>query len=124
MRIKKGDNVEVVSGNDKGLKGTVHRAIPGKASRRRRAQKGTHSPKRDPNRDRLVVSGVNMVKKHQKPTGDVRTQVGIIEREASIHVSNLALVCPHCQQRTRVGFRVLESGVKIRFCKRCDQSIE
>ena len=103
MRIKKGDTVEVISGDDKGLKGTVHRVIPGKARVRRRTQKGSRSAERDHNRDRLVVSGVNIVKKHQKPTGDVRTQVGIIEREAPIHVSNVALVCPHCQQRTKVN---------------------
>ncbi len=124
MKIKKGDTVEVISGDDKGLRGTVHRVIPGRRVLRRRAQKGTRSPGSDHSRDRVVVSGINLVKKHQRPTGDVRTQVGIIEREAPIHMSNVALVCPHCQQRTRVGYQVLENGEKIRVCKRCAQTVD
>jgi large subunit ribosomal protein L24 len=124
MNFKKGDTVEVISGNDKGLRGTVHRVVPGRAKRKGRTKPGQAAPGRDYNRDRVVVSGVNLVKKHQRPTGDVRTQVGIIEREAPIHVSNLALVCPHCQQRTRVGHRILENGVKVRICKSCSQSVD
>jgi large subunit ribosomal protein L24 len=72
----------------------------------------------------VVVSGINLVKKHQRRTGDVRTQAGIIEREAPIHVSSVALVCPHCQQRTRVGYQILDTGGKVRFCKKCSQTIE
>jgi large subunit ribosomal protein L24 len=124
MKIKKGDTVEVIAGDDKGMRGTVHRVIPGREVLRRRAQKGKRSPKPDKNGDRVVVSGVNLVKKHQRPTGDVRTQVGIIEREAGLHISNVALVCPHCQQSTKVGYRVLESGAKVRFCKSCDQTVD
>jgi large subunit ribosomal protein L24 len=124
MRIKKGDTVEVISGNDKGLRGTVHRVFPGRRTLKRRHQKGTRAPESDHNRDRVVVSGVNLVKKHQRPTGDVRTQVGIIEREAPIHVSNVALVCPHCQQRTKAGYRILDNGEKARYCKRCSQTID
>jgi len=124
MNIKKGDTVEVVSGNDKGLRGTVHRVLPGHKVLKRRHQKGTRAPEPDRNRDRVVVSGVNLVKKHQRPTGDVRTQVGIIEREAPIHVSNVALVCPHCQERTKVGHRILDNGEKARYCKRCSQAID
>jgi len=124
MKIKKGDTVEVISGDDKGLRGTVHRVLTGKDSPSRRRQKGTRRVSRDPNRDRVVVSGINLVKKHQRRTGDVRTQVGIIEREAPIPVSNVALVCPHCQESTRVGYRVLDNGTKVRVCKQCDQTIE
>jgi large subunit ribosomal protein L24 len=124
MKIKKGDTVEVIAGNDKGMRGSVHRVIPGRAVPRRRAQKGRSSLPPDHNVDRVVVSGINLVKKHQRPTGDVRTQVGIIEREEAIHVSNVALVCPHCQQRTKVGYQILETGVKVRFCKRCSQTVD
>ncbi|KPL24398.1 MAG: hypothetical protein AMJ93_02510 [Anaerolineae bacterium SM23_84] len=124
MKIKKGDTVEVVSGDDKGMRGTVHRVLPGRKAMSRRAQKGTRSAQADHDGDRVVVSGINLVKKHQRRTGDVRTQVGIIEREAPIHISNVALVCPHCQQVTRVRYRMLDGGGKVRVCKECDQTID
>jgi len=124
MNIKKGDTVEVIRGDDKGLRGTVHRVLRGRASPNRRLQKGTRRVGEDHNRDRVVVSGINLVKKHQRRTGDVSTQVGIIEREAPIHVSKVALVCPHCQETTRVGHRVLDSGAKVRVCKQCGQTID
>ena len=124
MKIKKGDTVEVISGDDKGLRGTVHRVLAGRDSPNRRRQKGTRRVGKDHNRDRVVVSGINLVKKHQRRTGDVRTQVGIIEREAPIHVSKVALVCPHCQETTRVGHRVLDSGAKVRVCRQCGQTID
>jgi large subunit ribosomal protein L24 len=124
MKIKKGDTVEVMSGNDKGMRGTVHRVLPGRKALRRRAQKGKRSAGVDHNRHRVVVSGINLVKKHQRRTGDVRTQVGIIEREAPIHVSNVALVCPHCQKATRVGYQMLDAGGKVRVCKRCGQTVD
>ncbi len=104
MKIRKGDTVEVISGDDRGTRGTVHRVLP--------AEK------------RVLVSGVNLVKKHQRRTGDVRTQVGIIEREAPIAISNVALVCPRCSKVTRVGYRILEDGTKVRICRRCDETIE
>jgi len=124
MKIRKGDTVEVVAGDDKGMKGTVHRVIPGRKKLRGRTKEGQGPLEADHNRDRVVVSGVNLVKKHQRPTGDVRTQAGIIEREAPVHVSNVALVCPHCQQRTRAGYQILENGQKVRRCTRCGQTIE
>lgn len=124
MKIKKGDTVEVIAGDDKGTKGTVHRVIPGRKKLRGRAKEGQGPAEADHNRDRVVVSGANLVKKHQKRTGDVRTQAGIIEREAPMHISNVSLVCPHCQQRTRTSYQVLESGSKVRRCTRCGQTIE
>jgi large subunit ribosomal protein L24 len=124
MKIKKGDTVEVISGDDKGLRGTVRAVIPGRRSLRRLALKGVRRAEADHNRDCVLVSGVNMVKKHQRRTGDVNTQVGIIEREAPIHISNVMLVCPHCQKPTRVGYQVLESGGKVRVCKHCQQTID
>jgi large subunit ribosomal protein L24 len=104
MKIKKGDTVEVISGDDKGVRGTVRLAMPKEG--------------------RIVVAGANIIKKHQRRTGDVRTQFGIIEREAPIRVSNVALVCPHCDKPTRVGFRVAPDGSKTRICRRCEESIE
>ncbi len=106
-KIKKGDTVEVISGNDSGVRGTVHRLIPQK--------------------NRVVVSGVNLVKKHQRPRptgGRTQTQAGIIEFEAPIHLSNVMLVCPQCDQRTRVAFQRLEDGRQVRVCRKCNAIID
>jgi len=106
-RIKKGDTVEVISGEDRGERGAVHRLIPKK--------------------DRVVISGINLVKKHQRamPTGGrIQTQAGIIEFEAPIRLSNVMLVCPQCDQRTRVAFEFREDGGKVRVCKKCDAIID
>jgi large subunit ribosomal protein L24 len=104
MKIRKGDTVEIIRGDDRGSRGNVHRVLP--------------------DLKRVVVSGVNMIKKHQRRTGDVRTQVGIIEREAPVAVSNVALVCPRCNKPTRVGYLVSEDGTKVRVCRKCDETIE
>ena len=104
MNIRKGDTVQIVTGNDKGAKGTVHRVYPKK--------------------NQLVVAGVNMIKKAQRSTGQTRTQTGIIEREGPIHVSNVMLVCSKCQKLTRVEFRALPDGSKTRVCKHCAESID
>ncbi len=114
MKIRKGDTVEVIRGEDKGTRGTVREVVHGKS----------RDGAVDPNGDRVFISGVNMVKKHQRRTGDVRTQVGIIEREASLHVSNVALVCPHCNKAARVGYLVQPDGSKVRVCKNCHETIE
>lgn len=124
MKIRKGDTVQVIAGDDKGQQGTVHRVVTGQDKVRGRTPKGARRLGADHNRDRIVVSGVNMVKKHQRPTGDVKTQAGIIEREAPLHLSDVALVCPHCQKATRVGYQVLEDGSKVRVCKKCHQTID
>ena len=113
-KIKKGDLVQVISGDDKGQRGTVQKVIIGKR----------RDGSRDPNDVRVLVSGVNLVKKHQRRTPDVRTQYGIIEMEAPIHISNVALVCPRCDKPTKVGFRVFEDGTKSRYCKRCGELID
>jgi large subunit ribosomal protein L24 len=126
-RIKRGDTVEVVVGTDaaaarregRTVRGTVHRVIRGYKIDRARRKVG-----RDPSQDRVMIQGVNLIVKHQRRTGDVRTQVGRIEREAPIHVSNVMLVCPSCKQATRVGFRVFEDGAKVRYCKKCDQVVD
>ena len=107
MRIKVGDEVEVVSGNDRGLRGTVQRTYPQK--------------------NRIVVSSVNMVKKHQKPQqtgGRSQTQGGIIEFEAPIDISNVMLVCPHTGELTRIGLRRDEDGRLVRVSKKSGQDID
>lgn len=126
-RIKEGDTVEIVVGRDaadarregRKLQGTVHRVLHGyEIDRQHRKVRRDHS------KDRVVVQGVNLIIKHQRRTGDVRTQVGRIEREAPIHISNVMLVCPSCKEASRVGFRVFEDGSKTRYCKRCDEAID
>jgi large subunit ribosomal protein L24 len=104
-RIRKGDTVEVISGNDRGLRGTVKRVLP--------------------KEQRVIVTGVNIIKKHQRPmrAGRREVQPGIIEFEAPIHSSNVMLVCPNCNQRTRVGFE-REGGRKVRVCRKCDERIQ
>jgi large subunit ribosomal protein L24 len=107
MRIKVDDEVEVIAGNDKGERGAVLRVIPGK--------------------DRVVVNGINMVKKHQKPQqtgGRSQTQGGIIEFEAPLDVSNVMLVCPHTGELTRVGIRRDDNGRRVRYSKKSGQNIE
>ena len=97
MKIKKGDTVEVVAGKDSGKRGRVLKV--------------------DPEREQLVIEGVNMIKRHTRPNPQKRIQGGIVEREAPIHGSNVMLVSPDSGQRTRVGFKVLDDGRKVRVAK-------
>lgn len=101
--VRRGDTVVVISGKDRGKKGKVQRVLPVKR--------------------RVVVEGVNIVKRHQKPTRQVM-QGGIIEKEAPIHISNVMLVCPRCSRPTRVGRKVLEDGRRLRVCKRCGEVVD
>ncbi|CCG07859.1 50S ribosomal protein L24 [Pararhodospirillum photometricum] len=101
-KIKKGDRVVVLTGRDKGRKGVVLRAIPKES--------------------RVVVQGVNVVKRHQRPTAGAAG--GIVEMEAPIHVSNVAHEDPKDGAPTRVGFKVLEDGRKVRFAKRSGEVID
>ena len=97
MKIKKGDQVEVLSGKDKGKRGEVIKAMPAEG--------------------KVVVRGVAMVKKAQRPTQQGQ-QGGIVEREAAIDVSNVAIVDPQTDKPTRVGYRFNEDGKKVRFAKK------
>ncbi len=124
MRIKKGDTVQVISGEDKGVTGTVRRVYIGRQRPHRGGRTDTPRLALDPSRDKVLVSGVNLVKKHQRRTGEPGSQGGIIEREAPIHVSKVALVCPQCQKASRVGYQILDTGRKVRVCKRCGQVID
>ena len=101
-RIRKGDEVIVISGRDKGKKGSVLKVLT--------------------DQNRVLVAGVHMVKRHQRPTQT--EQGGIVEKEASIHVSNVALLDPDGGEATRVGFRSLEDGRKVRYAKRSGEVID
>lgn len=100
-KIRRGDEVLVTAGKNKGQRGTVRVNLI-KA-------------------DRVVVEGVNIVKKHIK-RGRAR-QAGIVEVEAPLHVSNVRLICPNCKQPTRVGVRPNAEGKNERYCKKCEQSV-
>jgi large subunit ribosomal protein L24 len=102
-RIRKGDTVLVISGAERGRRGEVLRMLP--------------------QRDRAVVQGVNVAKKHTKPRG-MGQPGGIVEIEAPVHVSNLKLIDPKTDKPTRVGFRVLEDGRKVRVAKATGNVVE
>ncbi|MGH7300476.1 MAG: 50S ribosomal protein L24 [Candidatus Rokuibacteriota bacterium] len=101
--VRKGDTVVVVAGKERGKKGKVLRVIPDKG--------------------RVVVERINMVKKHQRPTQKVR-QGGIIEREGPIHLSNVMLVDPNSDKPTRVGMKALSDGKKVRVAKRSGEMLD
>ena len=101
-KIKKGDRVHVLAGKDKGKTGDVLKVLPGKG--------------------RAVVQGVSMMKKHQKP--GPQGGGGIVQREAAIQLSNIAHVDPSDGKPTRVGFKVLDDGRKVRFAKRSGEIID
>lgn len=103
MKIIKGDRVVVLSGKDKGAEGVVERAIP--------------------EAGKVIVDGVNIAKKHQAPTR-ADQQGGIIDKAMPIDVSNVAVVSPKDGKATRVGYKVLEDGTKIRICRRTGEEIK
>ena len=102
LKIRKGDRVIVTAGRDRGKTGEVLKVVP--------------------KNNRAIVQGVNMIKLHQRPSQTV--QGGIVEKEAAIDISNLAHIDPKDQQATRVGFKVLEGGRKVRFAKRSGEVID
>ena len=118
QRIKKGDTVQVITGNEIGARGEVEKVLVDWYVDRdnRRLQ-------RNPEGDKLVIRGVNIRKKHQRPISQTRTQTGIIERESPVHISNVMLVCPNCDEASRIGFRI-EGDKKVRVCKRCGAPID
>lgn len=118
MDIRKGDKVLVISGDDRGSQGEVHSVVRAKWGKGRRA--GV----RKPQSDRVLVAGVNLIKKHQRRTGNVNTQFGIIEREAPVHISNVMLICPKCNKPTRVGHVQHADGSRSRACKKCSQDLD
>ena len=103
MKIRKNDTVLVIAGKDRGKRGKVRFAYP-----------------KD---ERLLVEGINFIKRHTRASGQVR-QAGIIEREAPIHISNVMILCSKCNNPTRIGFRFLKDGKKVRFCHSCGEVID
>jgi len=103
MKIIKGDRVVVIAGKDKGAEGVVERAIP--------------------EQGKVIVEGVNVARKHQAPTR-ADQQGGIIDKAMPIDVSNVAIVSPKDGKATRVGYKVLDDGSKIRVCKRTGEEIK
>ncbi len=118
QKIKQGDTVQVITGNEIGARGEVERVIHGWNVDRYKKRTS-----RNLNTDKIVIKGVNVRKKHQRPVSQTRTQTGIIDMEMPVHISNVLLVCPSCDEAVRVGFRI-EDDKKARFCKRCDSNIE
>ncbi len=102
--IRRNDTVVVITGKDRGKRGRVLRVIPTK--------------------NRLVIEGINFVKRHTKPNPGRNVKGGIVEREAAVHASNVQLVCPECGDSTRVGRQVLEDGRKVRICRKCDGVVD
>ena len=102
LKIRKGDRVRVLSGKDKGKEGEVMRALPREG--------------------KVIVEGVNIARKSQRPTRTTQ-QGGIIDKDMPIQVSNVALVCPSCGKPTRVGYKIDASGTKARVCKKCGGEI-
>jgi large subunit ribosomal protein L24 len=111
VKIRKGDSVQVIAGKDSGKRGTVVRVLP--------------------ERGRVVVEKVNMIKRHTKPRPAPRNSTnqqvipgGVIEKEAPLNLSNVQLVCPACGKPTRIGYRFTDDGTKVRVCRACDKDIE
>ncbi|MBI4798820.1 MAG: 50S ribosomal protein L24 [Desulfarculus sp.] len=102
MNIKKNDRVMVIAGREKGKVGKVLKVVPEK--------------------ERLIVEKVNMVKRHTKPAG--KNQGGIMEKEGPLHISNVMVMCDKCAAPRRLGRKVLEDGSHVRFCKKCGEHVE
>jgi large subunit ribosomal protein L24 len=103
IRLRKGDTVKVIAGKDLGKTGKILRVLPDKG--------------------RLIVEGVNFVKRHARRTREDRAG-GIHEVETTIDVSNVMLVCPKCRQTTRIGVKLLGDGTKARVCRKCGEIVE
>jgi large subunit ribosomal protein L24 len=104
LSIRKNDNVVVLAGRDRGKRGRVLSVAPAKA--------------------RVVVEGVNMIKRHTKPNPQRNIKGGVVEREGTIALASVQVVCPECGRPTRVGNRLLGDGRKVRVCRKCDGAID
>jgi large subunit ribosomal protein L24 len=102
--VRKNDNVLVITGKHRGRRGRVLKVLPDK--------------------NRLVVEGVNVIKRHTKPNPNRNIKGGIVEREAPVHASNVQLVCPECGAQTRIGHKVLGDGRKVRICRKCEGVVD
>ncbi len=103
LGIKKNDTILIISGDEKNKKGRVLDVSPKKG--------------------KILVEKINIIKRHMKPSKKY-TQGGIIEKEAPLHRSNVMLVCPKCDKTTRIEYKILESGTKVRVCKKCREVLD
>ena len=103
--IRKNDSVLVITGKDRGKRGRVLKVLPER-------------------KIRLIVEGVNMIKRHTKPNPGKQVKGGIVAREASLHASNVQLVCPECGVQTRIGHKLLGDGRKVRICRKCEGVVD
>src|SRR5215211_868605 len=102
--IRRNDNVVVITGKDRGKRGRVLRVVPAT--------------------NRLIVEGVNIIKRHTKPNPQRQVKGGVIEREAALHASNVQLLCPECGKPTRLGRKILSDGRKVRICRKCEGVVD
>ena len=102
-KIRKDDTVEVISGKDKGKRGKIL--------------------KLQPKDNRVIIEEINILHRHMKPTQDM-PQGGIVENEGPIDISNVQLVCPRCDEKSRVGVDHLDDGTKVRVCKKCGEDVD
>jgi large subunit ribosomal protein L24 len=102
--IRKNDNVVVTTRQGPGKRGRVLKVVPAT--------------------NRLIVEGVNFIKRHTKPNPQRQIKGGVIEREASLHASNVQLVCPECGKPTRIGKKILGDGRKVRICRKCEGVVD
>ena len=102
--IRRNDTVVVTTGKDRGKRGRVLKVLPEK--------------------NRLIVEGVNIIKRHTRPNPQKNIKGGIVEREASLHASNVQMVCPECGKMTRIGRRLLNDGRKVRICRKCEGVVD
>ena len=102
--IRRNDTVVVTTGKDSGKRGRVLKVLPV--------------------RNRLIVEGANIIKRHTRPNPQKNVKGGIVEREASLHASNVQLVCPECGKTTRVGHQILNDGRKVRICRKCEGVVD
>ena len=105
--LRKNDNVLVITGKDRGKRGRVLKVVPG-----------------DKGKVRLIVEGVNMIKRHTKPNPGKQVKGGIVAREASLNASNVQLLCPECGKPTRLGKKILGDGRKVRICRKCEGVVD
>ena|SRR3990167_151446 len=103
IRVKKGDQVLILAGKDRAKRGAISEVMPGKR--------------------KVAVEGVNVLKRHLKPRGPGKP-AGIVEFNAPLDLSNVMVVCPKCDQPTRIGMRVLADGSKMRACKKCGEVMD
>ena len=102
--VRKNDNVVVLTGKNRGKRGRVLKILPAK--------------------NRVVVEGVNVIKRHTKPNPQKQIKGGVVEREAPLHASNVQVVCPECGKATRIGRKILGDGRKVRICRKCEGVVD